>query len=223
MAVKDHERALDRRVQAGAKIAQAKAQAEAARTMLSYTRVTAPFSGIVTEKKVDAGSMALPGVPIVSMEETGRYRIEAAVPETYLGTLKAGFPVRVVLDAVPGKEIAGTISEVVPLVDPASRTFTAKVDLPAGLALRTGMFGRVLFPTGEEAVVAVPQRAVSRVGGYEGLYLVTGDNVVRLVVVKTGKTVGDEVEILSGIEPGARVAVSPLERLTDGARVEVRK
>ena len=223
VAVKDYERSLDKRAQVVAKIAQAKAQAGAARAMLSYTRVTAPFPGVVTEKKVDAGSMAVPGVPIVVLEDTRRYRLEASVPETYIGTLKVGSRVRVVLGTPPGKEIPGTVSEVVPLVDPESRTFTAKVDLPAGGALRTGMFGRVLFPTGKEDLLVVPQKAISRVGGYDALYTVTADNVARLVMVTTGKEFGDEVEILSGIEPGARVAISPLEKLVDGARVEVRK
>jgi RND family efflux transporter MFP subunit len=223
VAVKDYERSLDKRAQVVAKIAQAKAQADAARAMLSYTRVTAPFPGVVTEKKVDAGSMAVPGVPIVVLEDTRRYRLEASVPETYIGTLKVGSRVRVVLGTPPGKEIPGTISEVVPQVDPESRTFTAKVDLPAGGALRTGMFGRVLFPTGKEDLLVVPQKAISRVGGYDALYTVTADNVARLVMVTTGKEFGDEVEILSGIEPGARVAISPLEKLVDGARVEVRK
>lgn len=223
VAVKDYERSLDKRAQGVAKIAQAKARADAARAMLSYTRVTAPFSGIVTERKADAGAMAVPGVPIVVLEDTGRYRLEASVPETYIGTLKVGSRVRVVLGTPPGKEIPGTISEVVPQVDPSSRTFTVKVDLPGGQRLRTGMFGRVLFPTGEEDLLVVPQKAISRVGGYDALYTVTADNVARLVMVTTGKAFGDEVEILSGIGPGARVAISPLEKLVDGARVEVRK
>jgi multidrug efflux system membrane fusion protein len=223
VAVKEYERALNRRAQLAAKIARAKAQADAARAMLSYTLVTAPFSGIVTEKKVDAGSMAVPGMPIVVLEETGRYRIEAPVPETYLGTLEVGSQVRIVLDGGGGEEIAGSVSEVVPTVDPASRTFTVKVDLPRGAEMRTGMFGRVLIPVGEDTVLVVPQRAISRVGGYDTLYTVTADNVARLVMVTTGKAFGDGVEILSGVEPGARVAISPLEKLVDGARVEVRK
>ena len=224
VAVKEYERSLDKRAQVAAKIAQAAAQADAARAMLSYTRVTAPFSGIVTEKKADAGSMAVPGSPIVILEDTGRYRLEASVPETYIGTLKVGSRVRVVMGTPPGKEIPGTISEVVPQVDPESRTFTAKVDLPAGgQRFRTGMFGRVLFPTGKEDLLVVPQKAISRVGGYDALFAVTADNVARLVMVTTGKAIGDDVEILSGIEPGARVAISPLEALVDGARVEVRK
>ncbi len=223
VAVKEYERALDRRAQMAAKFSQARAQADSARAMLSYTLVTAPFAGIVAEKRVDAGSMAVPGMPIVVLEETGRYRIEASAPETYLGTLKVGSRVRVVLDGGGGQEMTGSVSEVVPTVDPASRTFTVKVDLPRGAVLRTGMFGRVLFPVGKDTILLVPQRAILRVGGYDGLYIVSADNVARLVMVKTGRTFGDGVEILSGIDPGTRVAVSPLERLVDGARVEVRK
>jgi RND family efflux transporter MFP subunit len=223
VAVKDYERALDRQAQGDAKITQAKAQGEAARTMLSYTRVTAPYAGVITEKKLDAGSMAVPGIPLLVMEETGRYRIEAPVPETYLDILKVGSKVRVILDTPPGKELPGTVSEVVPLVDPTSRTFNVKVSLPGGVALRTGMFGRILFPTGEKNVLVVPRRAILRIGGYDGLYLVTEDNVARLVMVTTGTPHGDDVEILSGIEQGARVAVSPVDQLTDGARVEIRQ
>ena len=223
VAVKEYERALNRRAQLTAKTAQAKAQADAARAMLSYTLVTAPFAGIVTEKKVDAGSMAVPGVPIVVLEETGRYRIEVSVPETYFGTLKVGSRVRVALDGNGGEEMVETVSEVVPVVDPASRTFTVKVDLPRGAELRTGMFGRVLFPVGTDTILVVPRRAISHVGGYDAVYTVTADNVARLVMVTTGKAFGDGVEILSGIEPGARVAIFPLEKLVDGARVEVGK
>ena len=99
-------------------------------------------------------------MPIVVLEDTRRYRIEASVPEGYFGALKVGSRVRIVLGAPPGTEIPGNISEVVPTVDPASRTFTVKADLPGGEALRTGMFGRVLFPSGEETVLRVPRKAV---------------------------------------------------------------
>jgi len=224
VAVKDYERALDKRAQVVAKITQAKAQEDAARAMLSYTRVTAPFPGVVTGKKADVGSMAAPGVPILVLEDTRRYRIEASVPEAYLGVLKVGSRVQVVLGTTAEREIPGTISEVVPQVDPESRTFIAKVDLPGGgQRFRTGMFGRVLFPTGKENMLVVPKKAIMHVGGYDALFTVTADNVARLVIVTTGRAFGDEVEILSGIDPGTHVAVSPLDKLVDGARVEVRK
>ncbi len=222
LAVKDYERALERRAQAGARVVQAKAGADAARTALSHTKVTAPFSGIVTEKRIDAGSMAVPGVPLVMMEDPRRYRLEASVPETFLPLLKVGTRVEVVLDTAAGKAIPATISEVVPLVDPSTRTFTAKADV-RGPGLRTGLYGRIRFGTGMGTVLAVPKRAISRAGGYEGLFVVTPDNTARLVLVTTGDAQGDDVEILSGIEPGARVAVSPVDRLVDGARVELRR
>ncbi len=222
LAVKDHERAIERRAQTAARVVQAKAGANAARTALSYTKVTAPFSGIVTEKRIDAGSMAVPGVPIVMMEDPRRYRLEASVPETFLPLLKVGARVEVVLDSAPGTTIPATISEVVPLVDPTTRTFTAKADI-RGPGLRTGLYGRIRLGAGKGTVLAVPKRALSRAGGYEGLFVVTPDNTARLVLVTTGRAYGGDVEILSGIEPGARVAVSPVERLVDGARVELRR
>ncbi|MGE5189245.1 MAG: efflux RND transporter periplasmic adaptor subunit [Gemmatimonadota bacterium] len=222
VAVKDYERALERRAQMAARVVQAKAGENAARTALSYTRVTAPFTGIVTEKKIDAGSMAVPGVPIVVMEDARRYRIEASVPETLLPLLRLGAPVEVLLDSIPGKTITAKISEISPLVDPSTRTFTAKADI-RGPGLRTGLYGRVRIRSGKGNVLAVPKRAITRAGGYEGLYVVTADNTARLVLVTTGDAYGEDVEILSGIGPGARVAVSGVERLADGARVELRR
>ena len=223
VAEQDYERAQDRRAQVAARLAQAKAHADAAGTALSHTRITAPFAGVVTEKKTDAGSMATPGMPILVLEDTRRYRMEASVPESYLGLLRVGSRVTFVLDAYPGREVPGSVSEAVPLVDPMTRTFTVKVDLPGKAALRTGMSGRVRFVTGTESVVAVPRAAITRAGGVDGIFAIGEDNVARLVMVKTGEAYGDRVEILSGIDAGIRVAVSPPEALVDGALVEVRR
>lgn len=222
VAAKEYERALEKRAQAAGRVAQAKGQADAANATLSYTKVRAPFAGLVTEKKADAGSMAVPGMPLLVLEDTRRYRLEAAVPETHLARLSIGSKVEVVLDTVPDKPLPATVSEIVPAVDPASRTLLAKADV-SGPGLRTGMYGRLRFPAGKDTVLAVPQRALSRAGGFDGLFVVSPDNVARLVIVKTGRRMGDRIEILSGIAPGARIAVSPLDRLVDGARVEIRK
>jgi len=223
MAEQDYRRALDRRAQVAARVEQAKAQAAAAGTTLSYTRITAPFAGVVTEKKADPGSMASPGMPILVLEDPGRYRMEASVPESFLGRLREGGRVTVVLDADPGREIPGTVSDVVPRIDPMTRTFTAKIDLPGVRGLHTGMSGRIRFGTGTATVVTVPWSAITRAAGYEGLFAVGEDNVARLWLVKPGERFGDRVEILSGVDPGTRVVVSPPEALVDGAQVEVRR
>ncbi|MFA5807323.1 MAG: efflux RND transporter periplasmic adaptor subunit [bacterium] len=223
VAVKDFERAQQKRTQVSARIAQARGQAAAARAMLSWTKVTAPFAGVIVEKRADAGSMAVPGVPLFVLEDPRRHRIEMFVSETYLPLLKKGTPVQVVLDADPAKPFTVAVTEVVPTIDPASRTFTVKADLPAGRA-RSGQSGKVRFAAGKGTVLAVPKRAITRAGGSDGVFTVGAlDNVARLTMITLGAEFDDRVEVLSGIEDGARVALSPIDKLSDGARVEVRR
>ena len=222
VAVQEHERAVKRGEQLAGRLAQARGQADAARAALGWTRVTAPFSGVVVEKRADTGSMAVPGVPLFLLEDPGRHRIEAAVSEAYLPRLKVGSPVRVLLDAGDGREIPAAVTEVVPAIDPVTRTFLVRADLPPGTA-RTGQSGRVRFAAGEGSALTVPERAVTRAGGGDGVFVLSGDNVARLSPVTLGASDGDRVEVLSGLSPGARVAVSPVDRLADGDRVEIRK
>jgi multidrug efflux pump subunit AcrA (membrane-fusion protein) len=223
VAVKELERAQQKRSQVSAKIAQARGQADAAKAMLAWTRVVAPFAGVIVEKRADAGSMAVPGVPLFILEDPRDYRIEASVSETYLPVLEKGTPVQGVLDADPGKPFPAVVTEVVPGIDPATRTFTVKADLPAGLA-RSGQSGKVRFAAGKGMVLAVPARAITRAGGSDGVFTIGArDNVARLSVVTIGAEFGDRVEVLSGISDGAQVALSQIDRLSDGARVEVRR
>jgi len=223
VAVKELERALQKKAQGRAKIAQARSQADAAKAMLAWTRVVAPFAGVIVEKRADAGSMAVPGVPLFVLDDPGGYRIEASVSETYLPLLKKGTPVLGILDADPGEPFPVVVTEVDPEIDPASRTFTVKADLPAGRA-RSGQSGKLRFAAGKGTVLAVPKRAITRAGGSDGVFTIGArDNVARLSMITVGAEFGDRVEVLSGIEEGDRVALSPVDRLSDGARVEVRR
>jgi multidrug efflux system membrane fusion protein len=222
LAVKEHERAVNRRAQVAAKIVQAQGQLRAVEAQLSWSKVTAPFDGVVVEKKADAGGMAMPGVPLVVIEDTRSYLIEASVPETQLSAVRVGMRVEVTLDSAPGKAYSATVSEIVPSVDPGSRTFTVKAALSA-TELRTGLFGRVRVPMGKAPVVTVPRSAVMNRGGFEALFVVAKDDVARLVMVTTGAVYGDRVAILSGLDAGDRVAVSKLEQLSDGVPVGAAK
>ncbi|MBP2687456.1 MAG: efflux transporter, family, subunit [Deltaproteobacteria bacterium] len=223
VAEKEFERAQQKRSQVSAKIAQARGQADAAKAMLSWTRVVAPFAGVVVEKRADAGSMAVPGVPLFVLEDPREYRIEASVSEAYLPVLKKGTQIQGILDADPGNPFPAVVTEVVPEIDPATRTFTVKADLPAGRA-RSGQSGKVRFAAGTGMVLAVPTRAITRAGGSDGVFTIGArDNVARLSMITVGAEFGDRVEVLSGLSDGAQVALSQIDRLTDGARVEVRR
>jgi len=223
VAGKELERARQKRAQVSAKIAQARGQAEAAKAMLAYTKVVAPFAGVIVEKRADVGSMAIPGAPLFLLEDPTRHRIEASVSETYLPLLKVGTPVRGILDVDPENPFSAVVTEIVPEIDPASRTFTVKADLPEGRA-RSGQSGKVRFAVGKGTVLAVPKRALTRAGGSDGVFTIGArDNVARLSMITVGAEFGDLVEVLSGIADGDRVALSPIGRLSDGARVEVRR
>lgn len=202
---------------AEASLAAAREGAKAAGVMAGYTRITAPLSGIVTAKAVERGMTVFPGTPLLTVEEEGSYRLEASVPESLMGTVKVGGKVRVVIDGA-GADMTGRISEVVPTADPVSRTFTVKVDL-SGKDIRSGMFGRVFFQTGERKGFFVPKAAVVERGALTSVWVVDAGNVSRMRLVKTGKPVGNKVEILSGLADGERVVTGGVEKVVEGALV----
>ena len=156
-------------VQARASVAEGAAREM--ETMLGYTKIVAPFDGIVTRKLADVGDLAAPGKPIVEMEDPRALRFEADVPEALIGLVKLGakLPVQVAEDSAP---IEGTVVEVAPVADPASRTFLVKLDLPAAEGERSGQFGRVWVPTGESISIRVPASAVVTRGQIESVFVV---------------------------------------------------
>lgn len=213
-----NERALEaKKKEVQARRQQAQSQQESAQTLFSYSRIVSPLDGIVTAKSVDAGTVVMPGVPLLTVEDTSRYRLEASLPERLLNKVSAGETVAVTTD---GSKLEGRVVEVVPSADAASRTFLVKIELPHDCACRSGQYGKALFPVGEEKRLAVPRGAVVQRGELDGLYVVNAQGVAEYRLVKTGKEFDDRVEILSGLADGERVATSHVDRLKDGARVE---
>lgn len=205
-------------VQARQRIARAaKAEAE---TMLAYTRIVAPFDGVITHKNAEVGDLALPGRSLVVLEDPNALRLDADVPEALIGQVRQGAMLPVTVTSL-GEPIQGRVSEIAPAADPQSRTFRVKLDLPDTDGLRLGQFGRVAVPVPGQAALSVPSGAVV-VRGQMELVFVIDDGTARLRLVKTGKTLGDHVELVSGVEEGERVVVEGLDRLHDGQPVRVR-
>ncbi len=204
------------RAEAG--LAQAREGAKAAGTMAGYSRITAPISGVVTSKSVDVGMTVFPGAPLLTVEEEGNYRLEASAPESLLGKARVGQKVEVAVDGVSAA-MTGRIAEVVPTVDPASHTFTVKVDV-AGKGLRSGSYGRALFPVGSRQGVLVPKGVVVERGALTSVWVVDKDKIARMRLVKIGKPVGDQLEVLSGLSAGEQIVAGGVEKVVDGARIE---
>jgi len=201
-----------------AHLRRAREGSRAATTMADYNRIVAPISGIITSKQADLGATVFPAQPLMTIEDEGSYQLELAIPESMASTVKPGTPVQVTLDAL-GSSFAAIISETVPSADPASRTFSAKIDL-GQKGLKSGMFGRGAISHGSAVNrMLVPKLSIVERGALTSVWVVGKDNVARMRLVKVGKTVGDRVEILSGLSDGERVVVDGAVKVKEGSRV----
>jgi RND family efflux transporter MFP subunit len=198
----------------------AEANRRAVEAQLSYTMVRAPFEGVITEKKVQAGELASPGQPLVRMEDPQRLRLEAMVAEGDLKSVSRGDKIPVIIDALGGQALTGLVSQILPAGDPQTHTFMVKVDLPKTVGLKTGMFGRFQLDTGATQTMLVPSTAIVERGELTSLYVVGTDQTARLRWVKLGRRFEKDVEVLSGINVGERVLTEG-SRGVDGGAVEV--
>jgi RND family efflux transporter MFP subunit len=202
--------------------AQAHAAWAQARTALDYTRVRAPFDGIVTEKKADTGTLASPGMPLFSIEDPRRYRLEANLDEADISLARMGSQVPVRIDALD-HELMGKVTQIVPAADPATRSFLVKIDLSADARLRSGLFGRARFSRGERAAVLVPRSAVVQRGQLQGVYVVDSSRVAGLRYVTLGRPRGEQVEVLSGLDGNEQIVALPEDRDLGGMRIEAQR
>jgi RND family efflux transporter MFP subunit len=215
--------ALARRDMARADEAQAKAALAQAQTALSHTTIRAPFDAVVTEKKIDSGALASPGMPLFTVEDVRRYRLEAAVNESDLAYVRIGQSAPVLVDALGDSRLKGKVIEVVPAADPGSRSFLVKVELPSDSRLRSGLFGHAEFACGQRQSVLVPRTAIVERGQLQGVFLVDQSKIAALHYITLGKPVNDEVEVLAGLQDGDRLVASPAGLELDGKQIEAQR
>lgn len=185
-----------------------------AQIIYAFTQITSPVRGIVTGKKVDEGSMAVPGVTLLVVEDTSSYQMEADVDERLNGKLSLGMKVEGTVDSA-GRRVQGIITEIAPAIDPSSRKFHIKMSLE-GEGLTSGQYVRVQFPGDRREMLIVPQGAIIEKGQLTGLYTVDASGVVAYRVVRLGKNYEQGVEVLSGLNPGDTILVEGVNRAVDG-------
>jgi multidrug efflux pump subunit AcrA (membrane-fusion protein) len=211
-----------RLAEAVSSVAAARAQTTGANVAVTYARILAPFSGTVAEKHVEAGNMASPGVPLLTLEDPRSYRVEVRIDESRAGHVEPGAKVAILLAAAGAPEAAlleGTVGEVARALEAGSHTSVVKIDLPAGAGLRSGMFARARFTTGTRRALMLPASSVIRRGQVAGVFLVDGQNRARMRAVRAGAALEGRVEILSGVEPDDVVIVEPPPGLVDGTPI----
>lgn len=198
----------------------AEANRNAVLAQLSYTLVKAPFDGVITEKKVEAGELASPGQPLLKMEDPLQLRLEATVAEGDLKSIARGDKIPVFIDALETQVLNGVVSQILPAGDPQTHTFMVKVDLPKTPGLKTGMFGRLQLDKGTSQTMLIPATAVVERGELTSVYVVGSDRIARLRWVKAGRRFDQQLEILSGVNAGERVLIDGSLGI-DGAPVQI--
>jgi RND family efflux transporter MFP subunit len=199
-----------------------KAVLELQRKKLRDTTVYAPFAGRVKERQVTPGAFVRPNTPLVTLVKIDPIRLRLEVPERMAPWVRVGQVAQVAVEAFGDREFVGKIWRISPTVDQSKRTFIveALIDNPVG-DLKPGSYAKARVPTNKtEHIRVVTSRAVNYVLGSNKAYVVNG-NTVDAREVKLGDRFGNEVEIVEGLQDGELVAVTQLNRLDTGTRVQV--
>jgi len=196
-------------------------------TMLAYTRITAPFSGVITQRRGDPGALVQAGtasqtqaMPVVRLSQVDHLRLVLPVPESIVPRIRTGAPVEVRVDAL-NRVIQGRIARTNGRLDPATRTMETEVDIPnPDYDIKPGMFGTALLRLdSRKDVLAVPVQAVSSKGGFSTALVVAGGNRLEERRLKTGLETPDLIEVTANLREGELVVIGSRGNLKSGARV----
>jgi RND family efflux transporter MFP subunit len=198
---------------------QARAAVAAASVSLKDADVRAPYDGRVVNKMINPGDLASPGTPFLTIEQEGFFNTDLVLPERHIQAIKVGLDVQVVVPALSSQVIAGKVGRIIPSADARSRSFQVKVHMPGDLDLKSGMFARVYIPLGGTGMLLIPRSAVVDHGQLQGVFQVDAQMTARFRLVRVGKIIGDQVEIVSGLNDGTRYIVSVPPTLKDGMKI----
>ena len=201
----------------------AKAQESGARSMLGYTRLQAPFSGIVTARMADPGTLASPGIPVLQVDQAGGLQLQASVDESVIAAIHKGMKVPVVIAGAGSMSSTGTVAEIVPAADPSTHSFLVKIDLPPSGQLRAGMYGTAMIANGVRDAVLIPRSAVVVHGSLNCVYVLDAQRIAQLRYLTLGAPQGELVEVLSGLSSSEKLVDAPLDRDLAGKRIEAQR
>lgn len=212
----------------------AKAQVETAKqmrnevnAMLAYTNLTAPFNGVVTQKLSDVGSIASPGMPILVVEQPSGFQVHATVTENDINKIKEGASASILIKST-GKQLTGKVTEVSQSSQFTGGQYPLKINIDTKdqSGIYTGMYVNVFIPTKESEQAEsktsnpmIPLTSIVNRDQLTGIYTISDDKTALLRWVRLGKTVGEEVEVLSGLSMHEKFIKSAEGKLFNGAPV----
>jgi len=199
------------------------AAAKLADRQLRDTYIRAPFDGYVQKRLVSLGELVKNQTPVMSVVRIDPLKVIAEIPERMAPWIRTGQPVELYVDAFPGTGIVGKVSRISPAVNAATRAFPFEALVPNGgaAALKPGTFARVHIETAKiDQVVTLPSDALQYRYGVNRVFVVTGDRLA-MRELKVGDRIGNRIEVVSGVTAGEQVAITDVEKLTDGLKVAI--
>lgn len=195
------------------------------KAMLSYSNIKAPFNGVITSKSVKAGDMANPGQHLLSLEAPDNFVAKVMVPETNIPYVQQDDSVKVYVKSNQ-QNLSGTVSEISTSSQNSGGQYLVKIklDIPKEMRLYSGMFVSADFPSSHTTnnQVLVPKIAIVSKGDLQGIYTVSTSNTAILRWLKLGRSVGDQVEVLSGLSEGEQYILSAEGKLYNGAKLNIK-
>ncbi|MFO0866187.1 MAG: efflux RND transporter periplasmic adaptor subunit [Gemmataceae bacterium] len=209
IAASEYDRAGTTLRTADAELARATQGVQESQALLSYATIKSPMAGIIVDKKAEVGDTAVPGQVLATVYNPGKMQLVASVRESLALRLKVGQKVPGRLESLD-QECEATISEIVPEAQSSSRSFIVKATGPCPSGVYSGMFGRLSIPLDEEEIIVVPAGAVQRVGQLEMIRVFQDGQVMRRSI-RTGRLLGEQIEVLAGARPGEKLVVGSHE------------
>ena len=195
------------------------------KAMLSYSNIKAPFNGVITSKSVKAGDMANPGQHLLSLEAPDNFVAKVMVPETNIPYVQQDDSVKVYVKSNQ-QNLSGTVSEISTSSQNSGGQYLVKIKLetPKEMRLYSGMFVSADFPSSHATnnQVLVPKNAIVTKGDLQGIYTVSTSNTAILRWLKLGRSIGDQVEVLSGLSEGEQYILSAEGKLYNGAKLNIK-
>lgn len=195
---------------------------------LSYTTVTAPFAGVISQKLAETGSIASPGMPILTLEQTGNLQVSALVPENMISSIAVGNVVDMNINAAE-KKLSGKIDQINTSSQFTGGQYVVKISLPSAemKKLYSGMYVNIAVPIKESKQISlenksvtVPETSIVYKDQLTGLYTATAENTALLRWVRLGKKQAGQVEVLSGLSAGEQFILSADGKLYNGAPIK---
>ncbi|MGE4063684.1 MAG: efflux RND transporter periplasmic adaptor subunit [Rhodospirillaceae bacterium] len=205
-----------------AALKKAEANVSAARVRAGDRLIVAPFAGVVGTRRISVGALVSPGTVVTTLDDISKVKLDFAVPETFLASLKPSLPIEATASAYNGEVFKGTVIAVDSRIDPTTRSVNVRAEIDnADLRLRPGMLMVVDLIKDQSESLMVPEAALDPANDKQYVVVVTPDNVAHRVEVKIGRRRTGFVEVLDGVHEGDLVVREGLQDLQDGAKVEI--